>query len=91
MERISNFDFLKKHQEWLYKLAESAELNFSSDPNTSLIKVRQLGEAIAQSIAARIGVVSGNNIKQIDLLRDIDYNLRLDDNVRDAFHTIRKS
>ena len=90
MEHISNFDFLKKHQEWLYKLAESAELNFSSDPNTSLIKIRQLGEAIAQSIAARIGVESGNNIKQIDLLRDLDYNLRLDDNVRDAFHTIRK-
>ncbi|MDN3487066.1 type I restriction-modification system endonuclease [Pseudoalteromonas sp. APC 3224] len=90
MEHISNFDFLKKHQEWLYKLAESAELNFSSDPNTSLIKIRQLGEAIAQSIAARIGVESGNNVKQIDLLRDLDYNLRLDDNVRDAFHTIRK-
>ena len=90
MEHISNFDFLKKHQEWLYKLAESAELNFSSDPNTSLIKIRQLGEAIAQSIAARIGVESGHNIKQIDLLRDLDYNLRLDDNVRDAFHTIRK-
>ncbi|MBH0070464.1 type I restriction-modification system endonuclease [Pseudoalteromonas sp. NZS127] len=90
MEHISNFDFLKKHQDWLFKLAESAELNFSSDPNTSLIKIRQLGEAIAQSIAARIGVESGNNIKQVDLLKDLDYNLRLDDNVRDAFHTIRK-
>lgn len=90
MEHISNFDFLKKHQDWLFKLAESAELNFSSDPNTSLIKVRQLGEAIAQTIAARIGVESGVNIKQIDLLKDLDYNLRLDDNVRDAFHTIRK-
>ena len=90
MEHISNFDFLKKHQAWLYKLAASAELNFSSDPNTSLIKIRQLGEAIAQSIAARIGVESGNNVKQIELLKELDYNLRLDDNVRDAFHTIRK-
>lgn len=90
MESLSNFDFLKKHHDWLFKLAESAERNFSPDPNTSLIKMRQLGEAIAQSIAARIGVETGSNIKQVDLLRDLDYSLRLDDNVRDAFHTIRK-
>ncbi len=90
MEHISNFSFLKKHQDWLFKLAESAELNFSSDPNTSLIKIRQLGEAIAQSIAARTGVEFGGNVKQIDLLKDLDYHLRLDDNVRDAFHTLRK-
>lgn len=90
MESTSNFDFLKKHHDWLFKLAESAERNFSPDPNTSLIKMRQLGEAIAQAIAARIGVEAGSNVKQVDLLRDLDYNLRLDDNVRDAFHTIRK-
>lgn len=90
MDDFSNFEFLKKHHEWLFKLAESAERNYSPDPNTSLIKMRQLGEAIAQSIAARIGVEFGNNVKQIDLLKDLDYQLRLDDNVRDAFHTIRK-
>jgi len=90
MENKSNFEFLKQHHDWLFKLAESAERNFSPDPNTSLIKMRQLGEAIAQAIAARIGVEAGSNIKQVDLLRDLDYNLRLDDNVRDAFHTIRK-
>ena len=90
MDQASNFDFLKKHHDWLFKLAESAERNFSPDPNTSLIKMHQLGEAIAQAIAARIGVAAGSNIKQIDLLRDLDYKLRLDDNVRDAFHTIRK-
>ncbi|MEC4087193.1 type I restriction-modification system endonuclease [Pseudoalteromonas rubra] len=90
MEQTSNFDFLKEHHDWLFKLAESAERNFSPDPNTSLIKMRQLGEAIAQAIAARIGVEAGRNVKQIDLLRELDYKLRLDDNVRDAFHTIRK-
>lgn len=90
MTDFSNFNFLKKHQDWLYKLAESAERNFSSDPNTTLIKIRQLGEALAQTIAARIGIESGRNIQQIDLLKDIDRSLRLDDNVRDAFHTIRK-
>ncbi len=90
MEFTSNFEFLKKHYQWLFKLAESAERNYSPDPNTSLIKMRQLGEAIAQSIAARVGVEFGNNVKQIDLLRELDFKLRLDENVRDAFHTIRK-
>jgi type I restriction enzyme R subunit len=90
MESTSNFEFLKKHDYWLFNLAESAERNFSPFPNTTLFNMRQLGEAIAQSIAARIGVESGSNIKQVDLLRDLDYSLRLDDNVRDAFHTIRK-
>ncbi|MCC2606933.1 type I restriction-modification system endonuclease [Planctobacterium marinum] len=90
MDSSSNFEFLKQHHEWLFKLAESAERNFSPDPNTSLIKIRQLGEGIAQTIASRIGIEAGSNVKQIDLLRDLDYNLRLDDNVRDAFHTIRK-
>jgi len=90
MESTSNFDFLKKHDYWLFNLAESAERNFSPFPNTTLFNMRQLGEAIAQSIAARIGVESGSNIKQVDLLRDLDYSLRLDDNVREAFHTIRK-
>ncbi|WP_105258997.1 type I restriction-modification system endonuclease [Pseudoalteromonas sp. T1lg88] len=90
MESTSNFYFLKKHQDWLFKLAESAERNFSPDPNTSLIKMRQLGEAIAQSIAARVGVEFGRNVKQLDLLSNLDAKLRLDDNVRDAFHTIRK-
>lgn len=87
---ISNFEFLKKHHEWLFKLAESAERNFVPFPNTTLVNMRQLGEAIAQTIASRVGIECGVEVKQIDLLKELDYVLRLDDNVRDAFHTIRK-
>ncbi|HHF3127323.1 TPA: type I restriction-modification system endonuclease [Vibrio alginolyticus] len=90
MADFSNFDFLKSHQDWLFKLAESAERNFVPFPNTTLVNIRQLGEAIAQTIASRVGVESGANIRQIDLLKELDCVLRLDDNVRDAFHTIRK-
>lgn len=87
---ISNFDFLKHHDELLFRLAETAERCFASDPNTSLIKMRQLGEALAQNIAARVGVDYGKAVKQIDLLNELEYTLKLDDNVKDAFHTIRK-
>lgn len=90
MSDFSNFEFLKKHHDWLFKLAESAERNFVPFPNTTLVNVRQLGEAIAQTIASRVGVEYGANVKQIDLLKELDWVLRLDDNVRDAFHTIRK-
>lgn len=90
MDWVSNFDFLKHHHEWMLKLAESAEQNFSPFPNTTLVNMRQLGEAIAQNIAARVGVESGQNVKQIHLLRALDYHLKLDNNIRDAFHTLRK-
>jgi len=86
----SNFEFLKHHDELLFRLAETAERCYASDPNTSLIKMRQLGEAIAQNVAARVGVEFGKSIKQIDLLRDLDYTLQLNENVKDAFHNIRK-
>ncbi|MBL4941868.1 MAG: type I restriction-modification system endonuclease [Colwellia sp.] len=86
----SNFECLKHHDELLFRLAETAERCYASDPNTSLIKMRQLGEALAQNVAARVGVEFGKNIKQIDLLRELDYTLTLDENVKDAFHSIRK-
>ncbi len=86
----SNFEFLNHHDELLYRLAETAERCYVTDPNTSLIKMRQLGEALAQNIAARVGVEFGKDVKQIDLLRELEYTLKLDNNVKDAFHTIRK-
>lgn len=90
MPPTSNFDFLKHHDELLYKLAETAERCFVPDPNTTLVKMRQLGEALAQDIASRVGVEYGSNVKQIDLLRELDYTIRLDPKIKDAFHTIRK-
>jgi type I restriction enzyme R subunit len=87
---FSNFDFLKHHDELLLRLAQTAELCFVPDPNTTLVKMRQLGEELAKNIAARVGVAFGKDIKQIDLLRDLDYALKLDPRIKDAFHTVRK-
>ncbi|WP_028488324.1 type I restriction-modification system endonuclease [Thiothrix lacustris] len=86
----TNFGFLKHHDALLARLAETAESCFVPDPNTTLIKMRQLGEALAQTLAARVGVAFGQDIKQIDLLRDLDDTLRLDPRIKDAFHTLRK-
>ena len=90
MSSSSNFEFLKQHDPLLYKLAETAERCFVPDPNTTLVKMRQLGEALAQDIAARVGIAFDGPIKQIDLLRQLDYKLQLDSTVKEAFHIIRK-
>lgn len=84
-----NFKFLAKHDALLVQLASTAESAFVPDPNTTLVKLRQLAEALAQDIAARLGIESDNQTRQIDLLREIDYKLRLDRNINEAFHQLR--
>jgi hypothetical protein len=51
-----NFSFLAEHDPVFVQLAAAAERSFISDPNTTLIKLRQLGEAIAQDLAARCNI-----------------------------------
>ena len=86
----SNFDFLTHHDELFVRLAKTAEACFVADPNTTLIKMRQLGEALAKTIASRVGIETDSNINQINLLKELDYSLRLDREVKEAFHTLRK-
>ena len=56
MRSTANFEFLKDHDPLLLQLATTAESAFVPDPNTTLLKLRQLGEAMAQDIASRLGV-----------------------------------
>lgn len=46
----ANFGFLAEHDVLFVQLAAAAERAFASDPNTTLIKLRQLGEALAQHL-----------------------------------------
>jgi hypothetical protein len=48
----SNFGFLSNHDPLFLELSTAAERAFACDPNTTLIKLRQFGEALAQDIAA---------------------------------------
>ncbi len=84
-----NFGFLAGHGPVFVELAASAERAFSHDPNTTLIKLRQLGEAMAQDIAARLGIELDERTGQRDLLYRIDNALGLDPTVRELFHTLR--
>ncbi len=54
-----NFSFLGEHDPLFVELATAAEQTFARDPNTTLIKLRQLGEALAQHMAALSGIEFG--------------------------------
>ena len=84
----TNFSFLKEHDSVFFQLASTAERIFAHDPNTTLVKLRQLGEAIAQNIAARVGI-DYEGKTQVDLLYAIHRKVELDQNVKSLFHTLR--
>jgi type I restriction enzyme R subunit len=85
----SNFDFLREHDPLFLQLATAAERAFSSDPNTTLIKLRQLGEALAQDVAARSGITFDSETTQADLLFRLQRDLALEPTIRQLFHTLR--
>ncbi len=84
----TNFAFLKYHDPIFFQLATTAEKIFAHDPNTTLVKLRQLGEAMAQDIAARVGI-DHTDMNQLSLINQLVRRIGLDDNIRALFHTLR--
>jgi type I restriction enzyme R subunit len=85
----SNFEFLKQHDPVYFQLASTAEQVFASDPNTTLMKLRQLGEALAQDIAARSGVDFDDATSQHELLYRINRAISLEPIIKQLFYTLR--
>ena len=85
----SNFAFLAEHDAVFLQLAMTAEQVFAADPNTTLIKLRQLGEAMAQDIATRAGIEFDGATTQADLLFRLNREIRLDPTIREMFHILR--
>ena len=85
----SNFSFLAKHEPLFCQLGAGAERLFAFDPNASLLKLRQLGEAMAQSIAARLAIPFDDRTTQFDFLYAINRQISLETTVRELFHTLR--
>lgn len=89
MDKQSNFRFLAEHSPLLSDLGATAERLFPFDPASAVLKLRLLGEAITQDIAARIGVQL-QQPTQAELLRAVDSRLGLDQQVRQMFHLLRQ-
>lgn len=79
------------HDEQLVRLGELAERYFPQDPNTCLLKLRQLSELLAQLTASRIGLFTSADEKQIDLLRRLQDQGIVPREVAELFHQIRRA
>lgn len=64
----SNFSHLSSHSDRLLKLGLLAERYFTDDPNTCLLKLRQLAELLAQETAANLGMLTTSEESQFDLI-----------------------
>ncbi|WP_257451373.1 type I restriction-modification system endonuclease [Archangium lipolyticum] len=87
----SNFQFLSAHDTLLVALGAQAERYFVEDPNTSLMKLRQFGERLAQRAAAHLGI-RWDNLRQFELIEKLaspPYNA-LSAEVRSMLHELRK-
>ncbi|ASF16101.1 type I restriction-modification system endonuclease [Shewanella sp. FDAARGOS_354] len=88
---FSNFSFLREHDPVFFELAYGAERSFSADPNTTLVKLRQLAEALTQDIAARCHLKFDQQTTQADLLFLISRELQLEPLILNLFHGLRKA
>ncbi|MCH8530924.1 MAG: type I restriction-modification system endonuclease [Saccharospirillum sp.] len=85
----ANFAFLAEHDALFVELAGAAERAFASDPNTTLIKLRQFGEALAQHLAALSGIEFDDQTSQAELLYRLNRELRLEPQIKELFHILR--
>ena len=84
-----NFQFLEKIDPLLVELGARAERYALDDPNTSMIKVLQLGELLAQFVAAKNGIWSGSRKKDQRTLIDELYRARgITAEIQSLFHTV---
>lgn len=86
-----NFAFLTSHDPILVKYAAQAESYIFEDPNTSLIKLRQFIEVLAQQASAYSGLYSTPEENLVDLLDRLYRGGVLTPEVAQLFHGIRKA
>ncbi|MCL0881283.1 restriction endonuclease subunit R, partial [Klebsiella pneumoniae] len=60
----ANFAFLEEYDPLFVQITTTAEQVFASDPNTTLMKLRQFGEVLAQNIAVRLNISLEDNPSQ---------------------------
>lgn len=85
-----NFQFLEKIDPLLAELGARAERYALDDPNTSMIKVRQLGELLAKLVASKNGIQADSRNKDQRTLIDELFRARaITAEIQSLFHTIR--
>lgn len=91
MLRKTNFAHLQEHDEQLLRLGMLAEKYFPDDPNTSLLKLRQLAELLAQLIATKVGQYQSSDEVQYELLRRLQDQGILPREIAQLFGEVRRA
>ena len=87
----TNFAHLEQHDEQLLRLGMLAEKYFAEDPNTCLLKTRQLSELLAKLVAARTGQFVVPEETQYDLLRRLQDSGILPREIAQLFGEVRRT
>lgn len=87
----SNFAQLQERDEQLLRLGLLAERYFPEDPNTSLLKLRQLTELLAQLVATKVGLYVSPEEAQYDLLRRLRDQGILPGEIAQLFGEVRRA
>src|SRR6266566_9345268 len=86
-----NFAFLTKYDAVLVRHAALAEHYVFDDPNSALIKLRQIAELLAQHAAAYTGVVVEAHESQRELIDKLWDRQIINAQVSQLFHGLRKA
>ncbi|MBZ9715561.1 type I restriction-modification system endonuclease [Deinococcus multiflagellatus] len=87
----TNFAYLQPLEPQLARLGELAEKYWLDDANTALIKARQFAELLAQTVAARTGLLLVPGEGQLDLLNRLAREEVIPPEAEHLFHEIRKT
>lgn len=90
-DKPSNFGYLETHDQQLVRLGMLAERYFADDPNTCLLKLRQLTELLAQLAASKVGIFTSADEKQVDLVRRLQDQGIVPREVGSLFTEVRKA
>ena len=85
-----NFKFLSKVDPVIVELAGLAERYVFTDPNSALVKTRQMGELLVKQIFAKRGRTIDATDKQVDLVNDLLRANALTPKIAEMLHEVRK-
>lgn len=91
MNNSPNFGFLAKHDEVLVKHAALAERYVFDDANSSLVKLRQFGELLAEHCAAYAGIAVDERESFLSVLDKLWNAGITGPQVSQLFHGLRKA
>ncbi len=91
IELHTNFAHLEMHDEQLVRLGMLAERYFADDPNTTLLKLRQFAELLAQLVAAKVGLYTSRDEAQYELLIRLQDQGILPREIAQLFAEVRRS